>query len=100
MEVHRCRFVEYQPSACNTLDFTPPSVTVPRLACGRANGNIEIWDPSHKYRLEKVPVFTVLVTDYAIATYIYPVPLDHSRRSQHVCRGACLGTSNCTYRYR
>lgn len=54
MEVHRCRFVEYQPSACNTLDFTPPSVSVPRLACGRANGNIEIWDPRHKYRLEKI----------------------------------------------
>ncbi|CAM0136702.1 U3 small nucleolar RNA-associated protein [Umbelopsis sp. WA50703] len=54
MEVHRCRFVEYQPAACNTLDFTPPSVTMPRLACGRANGNIEIWDPSHKFRLEKI----------------------------------------------
>ncbi|KAI8377206.1 quinon protein alcohol dehydrogenase-like superfamily [Choanephora cucurbitarum] len=53
MEVHRCRFVEYQPAAINTLDFTPPTVKDTRLAVGRANGNIEIWDPTFKYRLEK-----------------------------------------------
>ncbi|KAF7725831.1 U3 small nucleolar RNA-associated protein [Apophysomyces ossiformis] len=53
MEVHRCRFVEYQPAAINALDFTPPTVDRCRLAVGRANGNIEIWDPSHRYRLEK-----------------------------------------------
>jgi U3 small nucleolar RNA-associated protein 4 len=53
MEVHRCRFVEYQPAAINSLDFTPATVKNTRLAVGRANGNIEIWDPAHKYRLEK-----------------------------------------------
>ncbi|KAG0165311.1 U3 small nucleolar RNA-associated protein [Apophysomyces sp. BC1034] len=53
MEVHRCRFVEYQPAAINALDFTPSTVDRCRLAVGRANGNIEIWDPSHRYRLEK-----------------------------------------------
>jgi U3 small nucleolar RNA-associated protein 4 len=53
MEVHRCRFVEYQPAAINALDFTPPTVSHTRLAVGRANGNIEIWDPAHRYRLEK-----------------------------------------------
>lgn len=53
MEVHRCRFVEYQPAAINSLDFTPTTVKDTRLAVGRANGNIEIWDPTHKYRLEK-----------------------------------------------
>ncbi|KAI8996980.1 WD40-repeat-containing domain protein [Pilobolus umbonatus] len=53
MEVHRCRFVEYQPAAINALDFTPVTVKETRVAVGRANGNIEIWDPSYKYRLEK-----------------------------------------------
>lgn len=53
MEVHRCRFVEYQPAAINALDFTPSTVKRIRLAVGRANGNIEIWDPTHNYRLEK-----------------------------------------------
>ncbi|KAI7901402.1 quinon protein alcohol dehydrogenase-like superfamily [Cokeromyces recurvatus] len=53
MEVHRCRFVEYQPAAINTLDFTPATVKETRLAVGRANGNIEIWDPTHNYRLVK-----------------------------------------------
>ncbi|KAL9541470.1 hypothetical protein MBANPS3_009109 [Mucor bainieri] len=53
MEVHRCRFVEYQPASINALDFTPATVKNTRLAVGRANGNIEIWDPTHNYRLEK-----------------------------------------------
>ncbi|KAG2198296.1 WD40-repeat-containing domain protein [Mucor mucedo] len=53
MEVHRCRFVEYQPAAINALDFTPSTVPNTRLAVGRANGNIEIWDPTYNYRLEK-----------------------------------------------
>lgn len=53
MEVHRCRFVEYQPASINALDFTPSTVKNTRLAVGRANGNIEIWDPTHNYRLEK-----------------------------------------------
>lgn len=53
MQIHRCRFVEYQPAAINALDFTPPTVKRSRLAVGRANGNIEIWDPLHNFRLEK-----------------------------------------------
>ncbi|KAI9312630.1 WD40-repeat-containing domain protein [Dichotomocladium elegans] len=53
MEIHRCRFVEHQPAAINALDFTPPTVQRPRLAVGRANGDIEIWDPSYNFRLEK-----------------------------------------------
>ncbi|KAI8330637.1 WD40-repeat-containing domain protein [Chlamydoabsidia padenii] len=54
MELHRCRFVEYQPATINALAFTPPSVGATRLAVGRANGDIELWDPQHQYRLEKV----------------------------------------------
>lgn len=53
MDVHRCRFVPYQPSAINALAFShasnpdlpkkgPPNL---RLAIGRANGDIEIWNP-------------------------------------------------------
>ncbi|KAI8381572.1 quinon protein alcohol dehydrogenase-like superfamily [Radiomyces spectabilis] len=53
MEVHRCRFIEYQPAAINALDFTPSTCKQSRLAVGRANGNIEIWDPMHRFRLEK-----------------------------------------------
>ncbi|KAL8946708.1 MAG: hypothetical protein Q9222_006932 [Ikaeria aurantiellina] len=53
MDVHRCRFVPYPPAAINALAFShssnlttlskgPPTL---RLAIGRANGDIEIWNP-------------------------------------------------------
>ncbi|KAL8733517.1 MAG: hypothetical protein Q9181_003565 [Wetmoreana brouardii] len=53
MDIHRCRFVPYPPSAINTLAFSHPSSLATsskgpptlRLAIGRANGDIEIWNP-------------------------------------------------------
>ncbi|KAK1450768.1 U3 small nucleolar RNA-associated protein [Colletotrichum cuscutae] len=51
MDLHRCRFVPYPPSAINALAFSHPSTrskaqaTATRLAVGRANGDIEIWNP-------------------------------------------------------
>ena len=53
MDIHRCRFVPYPPSAINALAFShPSSLTSPgkgpsslRIAIGRANGDIEIWNP-------------------------------------------------------
>ncbi|PWI72868.1 Wdr1p [Purpureocillium lilacinum] len=53
MDVHRCRFVPYQPSAINAVAFSHPKTrtakrsTVARLAIGRANGDIEIWNPGN-----------------------------------------------------
>ncbi|KAI2618954.1 WD40 repeat-like protein [Hypomontagnella submonticulosa] len=51
MDIHRCRFVPYPPSAINAVAFSYPTVTKSqrgapvRLAIGRANGDIEIWNP-------------------------------------------------------
>ena len=53
MDVHRCRFVPYPPSAINAIAFSHPSSPKSpgkgpsslRLAIGRANGDIEIWNP-------------------------------------------------------
>ncbi|PQE19084.1 hypothetical protein CJF30_00007445 [Rutstroemia sp. NJR-2017a BBW] len=52
MDIHRCRFVPYPPSTINSLAFThsklikgQPAVS-PRLAVGRANGDIELWNPA------------------------------------------------------
>ena len=53
MDIHRCRFIPYPPSAINALAFTHPSNPTTlnkgykdlRLAIGRANGDIEIWNP-------------------------------------------------------
>ena len=53
MDIHRCRFVPYTPSAINALAFSHPSNPTAsskgsadlRLAIGRANGDIEIWNP-------------------------------------------------------
>lgn len=51
MDIHRCRFVPYPPSAINALAFSHPSSTsgkAPlnlRLAIGRTNGDIDIWNP-------------------------------------------------------
>ncbi|KAF9427540.1 U3 small nucleolar RNA-associated protein [Podila epigama] len=53
MEVHRCRFVDHKPSAINALAFTP-NTTKPLVACGRANGDIEIWNPKNEWNLEKI----------------------------------------------
>jgi U3 small nucleolar RNA-associated protein 4 len=54
MDIHRARFVPYPSSAINALAFShaepdhgtqdPDSL---RLAIGRANGNIEIWNPKN-----------------------------------------------------
>ncbi|KAL4796572.1 quinon protein alcohol dehydrogenase-like superfamily [Aspergillus venezuelensis] len=54
MDIHRCRFIPYAPQAINALSFShPPSkelsgkgVPTLRLALGRANGDIEIWNPA------------------------------------------------------
>ncbi|KAK0391803.1 hypothetical protein NLU13_1302 [Sarocladium strictum] len=51
MDIHRCRFVPYQPSAINAIAFSHArirqgkKVSLARLAIGRANGDIEIWNP-------------------------------------------------------
>ena len=53
MDVHRCRFVPYPPSAINAFAFSHTSSLTSsskgpstlRLAIGRANGDIEIWNP-------------------------------------------------------
>lgn len=51
MDIHRCRFVPFKPHAVNALAFSHPSDPkheVPedlRLALGRENGDIEIWNP-------------------------------------------------------
>lgn len=52
MDVHRCRFVRYPTSAISALAFTrnndsdhTGALPALRLAIGRANGDIEIWNP-------------------------------------------------------
>jgi U3 small nucleolar RNA-associated protein 4 len=53
MDVHRCRFVPYQPSAINAIAFSHPKTrtskqaALARMAIGRANGDIEIWNPAN-----------------------------------------------------
>ncbi|EXJ65076.1 hypothetical protein A1O7_01416 [Cladophialophora yegresii CBS 114405] len=60
MDIHRCRFVQYPPQPINALAFshlsdpkkrTPPDL---RLALGRNNGDIEIWNPSNGLWLQEV----------------------------------------------
>lgn len=51
MDIHRCRFVQYPPQSINALAFShtsePPkkSPSSLRLAVGRNNGDIELWNP-------------------------------------------------------
>jgi len=55
MELHRCRFVNYVPSAINCLALTPNTYKpYTLLACGRENGDIDIWDPKEGWFLKKV----------------------------------------------
>lgn len=54
MDIHRCRFVDYTPHTItslafsheSTLKFTPLDL---RVAVGRANGDIEIWNPRYNW---------------------------------------------------
>lgn len=51
MDIHRCRFIPYPPSTINSVAFSKSYIAKdqktapPRLAIGRANGDIEIWNP-------------------------------------------------------
>jgi U3 small nucleolar RNA-associated protein 4 len=51
MDIHRCRFVPYLPHSINAIAFSHNSNTTKkspaelRLALGRSNGDIEIWNP-------------------------------------------------------
>ncbi|KEF51362.1 uncharacterized protein A1O9_12511 [Exophiala aquamarina CBS 119918] len=51
MDIHRCRFVPYPPQPVNSLSFSHPSdpnhksPSDLRLAVGRNNGDLEIWNP-------------------------------------------------------
>ncbi|CCF58091.1 hypothetical protein KAFR_0D04430 [Kazachstania africana CBS 2517] len=60
MLVHRSRFVDYTPSNITSVAFSHRSTTknvTPsdlRLAIGRSNGNIEIWNPRNDYIQERV----------------------------------------------
>lgn len=48
MDIHRCRFVPFPASPINAVAFSHPllnSKRPARLAIGRANGDIEIWNP-------------------------------------------------------
>ena len=52
MDIHRCRFVPYPPASINAVAFSHPSEShkkaTPeslRVALGRSNGDIEIWNP-------------------------------------------------------
>jgi U3 small nucleolar RNA-associated protein 4 len=53
MDIHRCRFIPYVPHAINAVAFSHPSSphakdkgpSALRLAVGRANGDLELWNP-------------------------------------------------------
>jgi U3 small nucleolar RNA-associated protein 4 len=53
MDIHRCRFVPYVAHAINAVAFSHPSSahtkgkgpSTLRLAVGRANGDLELWNP-------------------------------------------------------
>ncbi|KAM9918817.1 hypothetical protein OXX59_008388, partial [Metschnikowia pulcherrima] len=55
MDIHRCRFVDYTPHNITASAFSHASdlsKTAPqglRLAVGRSNGDIEIWNPRYNW---------------------------------------------------
>lgn len=61
MDIHRCRFVDYSPGTITATAFSLASTSQPvtvqtslrlRLAVGRSNGDIEIWNPRHNWAHE------------------------------------------------
>ena len=64
MDIHRCRFVPYPASAINAVAFShsslpanaPSKHIAVRLAVGRANGDIEIWNPFNGTWLQELVI--------------------------------------------
>lgn len=54
MDIHRCRFSEWMPSAACAVAFHPE---LPLLVVGRENGNIELWNTEEKWFCEAVELF-------------------------------------------
>lgn len=59
LDIHRCRFVDYNPHAITALAFTQNSsvknnASNVRLAVGRSNGSIELWNPRYSWIHELV----------------------------------------------
>lgn len=58
MDIHRCRFVDYTPHTITATKFShksSASAPIPgdlRLAVGRSNGDIEIWNPRYNWTHE------------------------------------------------
>lgn len=58
MDIHRCRFVDYTPHTITSIAFSHPSSLTNvvsselRLAVGRSNGDIEIWNPKYNWTHE------------------------------------------------
>ncbi|GES93269.1 U3 small nucleolar RNA-associated protein 4 homolog [Rhizophagus clarus] len=77
MQIHRCRFVEYMPSAINALAFTP-NTAKPLVACGRANGDIEIWNPL-SWHLEK-RILGELNTSVGAITWVHKLSLTETEK--------------------
>jgi hypothetical protein len=51
MEVHRCAFFEYVPSAVHALAYHPDGT---RVAVARMDADIEIWRAQDDWLLERV----------------------------------------------
>ncbi|KAJ3162842.1 U3 small nucleolar RNA-associated protein 4 [Geranomyces michiganensis] len=72
LQVHKCRQVEYSPTAIVSLSVTPRTVAATKrkvkVACARMNGDLELWSPQdHNWFLERTipgtpnsPIETVL----------------------------------------
>ncbi|CAK7242113.1 MAG: U3 small nucleolar RNA-associated protein [Sporothrix thermara] len=65
MDIHRCRFVPFKAAAINAVAFSHPHLaadskysrgTPARMAIGRANGDIEIWNPMHGTWLQETTI--------------------------------------------
>ncbi|KTW30377.1 hypothetical protein T552_00850 [Pneumocystis carinii B80] len=58
MNIHRCRFVDYNSSSITSICFSHDSFTLNstpkslRCAVGRANGDLEIWNPQKHWTHE------------------------------------------------
>ncbi|CAK7228996.1 U3 small nucleolar RNA-associated protein [Sporothrix bragantina] len=65
MDIHRCRFVPFKAAAINAVAFSHPHLAADskysrgapaRMAIGRANGDIEIWNPMHGTWLQETTI--------------------------------------------
>lgn len=107
MDIHRCRFVQYPPHSINALAFSHSSDAKKkapldlRLAVGRNNGDIELWNPRNGLWVQETTLRGSKDTTIEQLAWTQDILVDEDAQGAKVSRGplrlfSTAGTSSVT----